>query len=162
MSDGKTKELRTTMTASENIFMALMPISQTAAWLSLMKFKLPLSTVLPIFSLFYALWALKKVVVDGDRIERGHFTMGLTFVGSAFIGLESRAGRVVTMAGLFTVLASFVIAGMKVLQWPASKLAHVVKKTLLWAYIIKAYFISSLAFWLTVFLALWGEHARKR
>ena len=34
------------------------------------------------------------------------------------------------------------------------------KKTLLWAYIIKAYFISSLVF-ATVFLALWGEHARK-
>ena len=68
MSDGKTKELRTTMTTSENIFMALMPISQTAAWLSLMKFKLSLSTVLPIFSLFYAPVSYTHLTLPTKRI----------------------------------------------------------------------------------------------
>ena len=57
-------------------------------------------------------------------------------------------GLVLAIMGVLAACIAFVaIAATRVLVWPPEKLAVQANKTLLWARIQRAYFVSSLIFW---------------
>ena len=74
--------------------------------------------------------------------------------GGCFIGFETVQGRLMAILGVLGIEGAFAVASTRVLVWPPTKLAYVAKKTLMWAKLMRVYFVSSLAFWLTVLVLL--------
>lgn len=152
------KKLRTSMGAVETAKMLLMPVSQAIAWtvlrgeLSGFGFEVPLTQRLVPVALFYGSWATIKRVY-GDKNERGHVSMG-----ALLVCLTTRNPALAAL-GCLGVIVNFSLVVPIVIGWPASKLAYVVKKTKLWAYVIKSYFASSLLFWSTAAYCLLRREA---
>ena len=139
---------------------SLMPISQTAAWLALIKSKSAsnptnaLYKTLAVISLFYCVWALYNVFVQGNEKELGQYSMGVTAVATFF------QYKYASLAGLGLVILNFALGICLVIGMSASELAEVVKQTdstegIIWAWIFKAYLLSSIVFWSVAFSKVW-------
>lgn len=150
--DDAKKQIRTTLTAKESFLMILMPVSQLVAFgltylastgaVNVMHASCAIGT-------FYALWAFRNKL-NGNVNEKGHFTAGALGVGG---GMGS---HVIATLGAASVAASIVVVLLKVGPWPLGKMAHVMKKTLVWSGVFKAYLTSMMAqmTWLAVLLVL--------
>lgn len=128
---------------------ALMPISQSVAWYLLMTPRYDIFKSISGISAFYCAWALYKKYIGGDAKELGHISMGLLAVASY---LEKKN---FSIAATSLVLANFAIPAYFVFTWSAEETAKIIKKTtetdgIIWAYIFKVYFVSSICFWGTV------------
>lgn len=153
-SNAPKKELRTSLTPVETLFMYMMPVSNAVCWTVTFltvagtpRFAhVKLSDVLLGVSLFYFFWALRNRFLAGLTAEKGYFAFGTLAVGS-FMGLTTTMGRLIATAGAVAVFLAFAFAARRVLVWPPSKLAYVMKKTLSWAYIKRGYYVSSLFLW---------------
>ena len=126
---------------------SLMPISQAVSWY-LVSYQ-PLYPSVFKISTFYCLWALYNKYLAGQKQELGHISMGMLAVATF---LEKRN---FSIAANVLVLANFLLPSYYVLSWSAKKLATTVKKSdtdqaILWAYVFKAYFVSSIFLWGTV------------
>ena len=141
---GADKELRSTNSATEILFMLLMVASQAAAWVMVITLHAspPLRLGLGGLAVFHALWALRNFV-SVNRRERGMISYGVLACGCFFALMR------VTLLGAGMVWLSylFVATSMGVATLPASKLAHLRKQTLVWAYVFKLYVFSNLALW---------------
>jgi hypothetical protein len=125
---------------------ALMPVSQTVAWYLVLTPSYDLFKSVSGISAFYCAWALFKRYIQGVSQELGHFSMGLLAVASFMEKKNFSIGA----TGL--VLANFAVPAYFIFSWSAEKLAKNVKKTttqegIIWAWIFKAYFVSSICFW---------------
>ena len=141
---------------------SLMPISQTAAWFALITSgnnaanpTNKLYTTLAVTSSFYCGWALYKVLIQGDENELGQYSMGLTAVATFC------QSKYASLGGLGLVVANFALAIYLVMGMSAAKLAEVVKQTnstegIIWAWIFKAYLLSSFVFWSVAFSRVWN------
>jgi len=157
MSDKK-KELRTSMSALENFLTLLMPVSVGASLYLVTTATGTVSLVQAVLgiSLFYGLWALLNLFTT-KPYEKGHFAFFTCALGCG--GALRDAGHFtgyLAVIGAAGCLAAFMIAGKRVLGWPASKTAHVSKKTLYWVYVMQAYFLASFALWGLVTYKLYG------
>jgi hypothetical protein len=130
---------------------ALMPISQTVAWYLVSTTPATASLFQPVgaLSTFYCLWALYNKYLGGTPQELGHISMGLLALASF------SEKRVAAIAATLLVLLNFAVPAYTVLSWSAEEAAKIVKKTtskagIIWAYIWKAYFVSSICFWSVV------------
>jgi hypothetical protein len=135
-SDNSAKELRENLTPKESFLMWLMPASQLASWGALAAASR--DTLLPTLQaigLFYAAWALRNRLT-GNKKEKGQYTYG-TVVAGAALGSHILAG-----AGVIAVADSILLVLWIMGPWPLGKVAHVMKKTLLWALLFKLYLIS--------------------
>lgn len=126
---------------------SLMPISQAVSWY-LVLYQPLYPSVLKI-STFYCLWALYNKYLAGQKEELGHISMGMLAVATF---LEKRN---FSIAANVLVLANFLLPSYFVLSWSAKKVATTIKKSdtdqaILWAYVFKAYFVSSICLWGTV------------
>ena len=151
------KEIRVDLSTSETCFMLLMPLSQMWAWTTLFRraynhtLALTLQEMLPPLCIFHVLWALKNRY-SGNKHERGHLTMGTVAAGS-LMGLDG-AGFYVALAGAAMVWGSFAMVASRVVPWPDSKLAYLMKKTEVWAMVFKAYMSTNTMLWLLLIVAL--------
>ena len=157
----KKKQLRTTLSPIEFVFMLLMPVSQFCAWALVIgkaigSVTMPLLDIVGGLCTFYGLWALKNRFFS-NPLERAYYPFAIGCVGCFYFG-ENTTGRVVAAVGSLGVFLAFAIASTRVLVWPAPKLAYIAKKTLLWARIDKPYFVSSLLFWPVVIVLLLAGH----
>jgi hypothetical protein len=122
----------------------LMPLSQAVSWYLVLN--QPLLPSLSKISTFYCAWALYKKIAQGDQKELGHISMGI-------LAVTSYSGkRYASLAGTVLVLANFLLPAYYVFSWSVEKVAEKLKKdvtnkTIKWAYIFKAYFVSNLALW---------------
>ena len=125
--------------------MALMPISQATGW-TLVLNSSP-DTLYPRIlgmSSFYCAWALYKKF-QGDKRELGHISMGMTALAAA------TQNRWATSAGVSLVILNFAaVAKIVLVDLSFEGLANAAKKSITWAYVFKAYFVSSMIFWSTV------------
>ena len=127
--------------------MALMPASQATAWVLILQCwqgRRDLLQTAAALSIFYGLWAVKNRLTT-IKAERGYSPMFMTALGCIYA--QQNGNKHLAMGGAMMVILTFLIASTKVLGWPASKLAHVSKKTKAWAYVTKAYYASSIASW---------------
>eukprot|EP00462_Mataza_sp_D1_P028307 CAMPEP_0175176622 /NCGR_PEP_ID=MMETSP0087-20121206/33902_1 /TAXON_ID=136419 /ORGANISM="Unknown Unknown, Strain D1" /LENGTH=142 /DNA_ID=CAMNT_0016468447 /DNA_START=82 /DNA_END=510 /DNA_ORIENTATION=+ len=132
------------MSTEETFKMALMPISMgTSIVLVYLASSgtFDLLNVVSGIASFYCAWALYNFW-SGRSVEKGQYSHGFVAI-SCFITQPKMA-----LVGSVLVFINFLVpALMAVLPWPASKLAHVRSKTLLWAYILKAYYVAALLMW---------------
>ena len=152
------KSLRTSLEPAEMIFMLAMPISQAAAWYLVLSIEVlgtlqySLADVLFRLCVFHALWAVKNRFFS-NPMERGYYPFAMAAAGTC-VGWDSALGLGMSLLGALGVFGAFVVGSMRVISWPASKLAHVAKKTRTWANVMKAFYASSLIFWLMVSVLL--------
>ena len=146
------KQLRTSLSAVENVFMLLMPASQAVAWKLVLDADDPRRALFYI-SLFYALWAVKNRL-SGITRERGYYGFALVCLGTSFADQNDLTRRI-TLAGIGGVFGAFILAAMLVLPWPVAKTAYLFKKTTTWAHVLRMYYISSLGFWAFALRKLW-------
>ena len=76
--------------------------------------------------------------------ERGYYPLSLCLVGCLVRGSY---GNYVALAGAAGTWVAFVVASKRVLGWPPSKSAYLAKKTLVWAHVLRLYFLASLGSW---------------
>lgn len=128
---------------------ALMPISQALAWFFILSPRFSFYKSVTEIASFYCAWALYKRFVLGDSGEFGYITMGLL----AFMShLENKK---LSIAATAIVLANFLVFAYTVLSLSAYDLAKAAQDStsqsaIVWAYVFKAYFLSSICFWSTV------------
>ena len=152
------KEIRSSLSVSETCFMILMPASQIWAWLKFLQgvkndeLAVTLRQMLPSLCIFHALWALKNRYA-GNMLEKGHLTFGAVALAS-LMGLDRVEAFYFALAGAAMVWVSFFFVAANVTPWPATKLAHVMRKTVMWARIYKAYMLANTAFWLVIIVSL--------
>jgi len=144
-SDDTKKELRASLTPIENFFMLLMVGSQVCGYAMIVAYHDSdfLRQGLYRLALFHTLWAVRNFVTDRPQ-ERGMITYGCV-AGGCFLKREMLA-----IIGAVLVWASFLFVFSKVGSWPLGKLAHVSKKTLLWAKVYSFYLYSNLIIWLAI------------
>ena len=63
------------------------------------------------------------------------------------MGLTNSNGRIIAFVGGIFVFGAYALAATRVLSWPPAKLAHVSKKTVVWARIMRLYYMSALLYW---------------
>jgi len=140
------KELRTTLTTTENFFMLLMIASQVASFHMLFLYHDNFDMLrqrLCILAALHAVWAVRNFV-SGNKRERGMFTYGIVV---AAIGLN----RInLAILGSIMVWSSYLFVLSVIYAWPATKLAYVHKKTAVWAMVFKGYVCSNLILWLLI------------
>jgi hypothetical protein len=140
------KELRTTLTTTENFFMLLMIASQVASFHMLFLYHDNFDMLrqrLCILATLHAVWAVRNFVT-GNKLERGMFTYGIVV---AAIGLN----RInLAILGSIMVWSSYLFVLSVIYAWPATKLAYVHKKTAVWAMVFKGYVCSNLILWLLI------------
>jgi hypothetical protein len=134
--------------AISNIALALMPISQCAAWYLVCTIPMPgLYTSVAEIAAFYCVWALYNRFVGGSEQELGHYSMGAAAITAYF------HHRIASLIGAALVLANFLfVASIVVWKWDVNTLAEEVKhdtssKGIFWAYTFKCYFISQILLW---------------
>jgi hypothetical protein len=128
-----------------------MPLSQVLAWFFILSSPSRFSlwkTVSEVAS-FYCAWAVYKRFWLGDVMEFGYITMGCLALASYY---EQRRA---SMAGTLLVLANFLVFAHAVFTASAEDLAKNAKGStahdaIVWAYIFKVYFASSIVMWSTV------------
>ena len=140
------KELRTTLTTTENFFMLLMIASQVASFHMLFLYHDNFDMLrqrLCILAALHAVWAVRNFVT-GNKLERGMFTYGIVV---AAIGLN----RInLAILGSIMVWSSYLFVLSVIYAWPATKLAYVHKKTAVWAMVFKGYVCCNLILWLLI------------
>jgi hypothetical protein len=134
------------MTVINPLITALMPVSQTVAWYLVLTPSYGLFKSVSGISAFYCAWALFKRFIQGESKELGHISMGLLAVAS----FMQKKNFSIAATGL--VLANFALPAYFVFSWSAQELAQKIKKTtseegIIWAWIFKVYFVSSICFW---------------
>jgi hypothetical protein len=128
---------------------ALMPISQALAWFFVLSPRFNLNKSVTEIASFYCAWALYKRFVLGDSMEFGYITMGLLAIAAH---LENKK---LSIAATALVLANFGVFAFSIFTMSAEDLAQGAKgstseEAIVWAYVFKAYFLSSMCFWSTV------------
>lgn len=127
--------------------MGLMPVSQAifgALLLQVQSGHQDLRQLVAYAATFYCSWAVKNRLTT-QKYERGYYSFGMAACGSLY---ALRGGtHAAAFVGALAIVLNFLVAAPRVLGWPAAKLAHVAKKTTTWAYVMKAYFLSSFLTW---------------
>lgn len=140
------KELRTTLTPTENFFMLLMIASQVASFHMLFLYHDNFDSLrqrLCILATLHAVWAARNFVT-GNKLERGMLTYGVV---ATAVGLNRSD---VAILGFILVWSSYLFVLSVIYAWPATKLAYVHKKTVVWAMVFKGYVYSNLILWLLI------------
>jgi hypothetical protein len=127
----------------------LMPVSQALAWFFVLSPRFSLYKSVTEIASFYCAWAIYKRFFLGDSGEVGYITMGLL---AMMAYLEHKK---LSIAATALVLANFLAFAYTVFTLSAHDLAEAAqgstsKSAIVWAYIFKAYFLSSICFWSTV------------
>jgi hypothetical protein len=128
--------------------MLLMPASNAMAWYLLVSSAGdPQRLLLSVKHLcvFHWAWAIKNVMGNFPQ-ERAHGAFGISLLGF-WLGSGSSVGQGCICAGLSGVVFAYAYASQLALRWPVSKIAHVRKKTLLWAHVMRWYYVSYAIFW---------------
>jgi hypothetical protein len=128
---------------------ALMPISQALAWFFVLSPRFSLYKSVTEIASFYCAWALYKRFVLGDSMEFGYITMGLLAL------MSHMENKKLSMAATALVLANFGAFAYSIFTLSAHDLAKAAQGStsqdaIIWAYVFKAYFLSSMCFWSTV------------
>ena len=136
------------MSTRENILMGLLlpSVAASVALAATAQDKKTLFVRAGSISGFYAAWALFNKFTT-KPYEKGHFAFLTCLSGCVIVESMPALGRGLASSGAAAAFIAFVIAGQRVLGWPASKLAHVSKKTLMWARVMQIYFVCSLGSW---------------
>jgi len=151
------------VTAVSPVATALMPISQAAAWFFLTRSGDDVAAVYGTVSkaaAFYCAWALFKKFIEGEARELGHISMGTLAIASSGV-FGPYYSKLASIGGCALVLLNFGLPAYYILiKWNASKLAQVVKNDtsatgVLWAYIFKIYYVSSMIFWSVALYKIW-------
>jgi|UniRef100_A0A8J9SFN1 hypothetical protein len=127
----------------------LMPVSQIFAWHTVLK-RSPLFTQVFYISMFYFGWALWKRIFLHDSGEIGFIPFGL-------LALTSYLGkRNYSVIATLLLLINFGFAAKLAFGNNANQLAKMIKDDtsaigIVWAYMFKAYIISSICLWGKVF-----------
>lgn len=143
------------------IALALMPVSHGLAWYSVLQTQGEITQFVPTLGFigsFYCLWALYKVHVKGDKMEKGHISMGSLVVASFRLGalcsdLLSISQVYVVAAANALVLLNFVVVvpmiikvgGIRALVEKAHKKATPL--TLTWGYTFVGYILGNIVLW---------------
>jgi hypothetical protein len=128
---------------------ALMPISQALAWFFVMSPLFSFYKSVTEIAAFYCAWAIYKRFILGDSGEFGYITMGLLAL------MSHLQHKKLSIAATALVLANFLVYAYGVFTMSAHDLAEAAQgstsqSAIIWAYIFKAYFLSSICFWSTV------------
>jgi hypothetical protein len=128
---------------------ALMPISQALAWFFVLSPRFSLYKAVTEIASFYCAWALYKRFILGDSMEWGYITMGLLAL------MSHMENKKLSIAATALVLANFGVFAYSVFTLSANDLAENAQDStstgaIVWAYLFKAYFLSSVCFWSTV------------
>lgn len=156
------KKIREELSLVEEFFMFLMPVSQLVAWvMAVMAYlgHVRTSDMLLYLAVFHFVWALKNRLLSNPH-ERGHYAFAILACGAFFKFDSKKSQTMVQTAGVISVLLAFVVASTKVLAWPPPKVAHVFRKTLQWAYILRLYYRLSIAFWSVALILIWADTVR--
>jgi hypothetical protein len=127
---------------------SLMPISQAVSWY--MVLNQPLYRSVFAIALFYCLWALYNRFLAGVTQELGQYSMGLAALATWY------KSRPLSMAAACLVLLNFGVPAYYILwKWDATEVAKMIKNdtselAIVWARVFKAYFVSSIALWITI------------
>jgi hypothetical protein len=138
--------------AINTVAMSLMPISQVVSWYLVLN--KPLYPSVASIASFFCLWALYNRYIQGQK-ELGQYSMGLAVLATCY------KHRPFSMAATGLILVNFVVPAYFILyKWDAAELAKTVKKdtsslAILWAKVFKAYFVSNICLWSTVFYKLY-------
>jgi hypothetical protein len=125
---------------------ALMPISQALAWFFVLSPRFSFYKSVTEIASFYCAWALYKRFVLGDSMEFGYITMALLAL------MSHTENRKLSIAATALVLANFGVFAYSVFTLSAYDLAKGAQDStsggaIVWAYVFKAYFLSSICFW---------------
>jgi hypothetical protein len=128
---------------------ALMPISQALAWFFVLSPRFSLYKSVTEIASFYCAWAIYKRFILGDSGEVGYITMGLLAL------MSHLQHKKLSIAATALVLANFLAFAYTIFTLSAHDLAEAAQgstsqSAIVWAYIFKAYFLSSICFWSTV------------
>lgn len=144
--------LRESMTLLENFLTVLMPLSVAISIFLVATSSAPaLYNRVAAVAFFYCSWAVYNWLTTKPQ-EKGHYPLFTCMIG-CFVGNSSRKDiaivcKCIAILGAATTWLFFAGVGYRgALTFPASKLAHVNKKTLYWAWVLKAYFVGSLFSW---------------
>ena len=139
-------------------FLALMPISHAISWWAVLTHRHDASnfyTAVACIAAFYCAWALYKVIVLGDKNEKGQWTMGL-LSATATYGRDypyAIAGCTVLVIINFAVVVPFFlnrgVAGIV-------KLVHkeVTSLTMTWGYVFLTYLLANLVLWSFILITI--------
>ena len=83
----------------------------------------------------------------------GHYLFGFNAAG-CYIGLQTGTGKFMALLGMLGVCASIAVASKRVLELTPLRLAYASRKTVLWAWITRSFYFSSLFFWPCAVLAV--------
>jgi hypothetical protein len=127
----------------------MMPISQALAWFFVLSPRFNLYKSVTEIASFYCAWAIYKRFILGDSGEVGYITMGLLAL------MSHLQHKKLSIAATALVLANFLAFAYGVFTMSAHDLAEAAQgstaqSAIVWAYIFKAYFLSSICFWSTV------------
>ena len=135
------------MSAFENALTALMPTSAATTLYAVITAKTDSDLLdrIAFIAAFYSIWAIFNLLTT-KPYEKGQYTLIPCCVG-CLLADSWHYGKLLALVGGAGTLLAFMIAGKRVLSWPASKTAHVSNKPLYWVYVLQAYFLASLASW---------------
>lgn len=131
--------------------MALMPLSQAASWMLILKQRPSLFAAVWKVALFYCIWALYNKYFAGNDSELGQYSMGMLAI-AAFL-----QHREFSMCGNVVVLLNYCVAFYIAFSRSIHELAIDAKgsdnlSAITWAYIFRVYVLSNLAMWSMVLL----------
>jgi len=141
-------------------FMALMPISHVASWWLVLRNNTDtndLCAAVAKIAAFYCAWALYKVLGQGDKQEKGHFSMGLMALACTFgksqpyILLMANALVIVNFA---IVIPFFINRGVPGIVKMIHKEINTL--TMTWGYTFLAYLVGNVVLWGYIFKTIWS------
>jgi hypothetical protein len=132
---------------------AIMPISQSVAWYTIVQPGFPFYNSVCGISAFYCAWAAYKRYLEGNTLELGHYSMGFLALAAFF---ES---RMLTALGTVVVIANTAFVIRIVFPWSAQKTAKTLKGeetdlAIAWSYVFKVYLVSLIALYGTILYKL--------
>ena len=134
-------------------FLALMPISHAVAWWMVLQAKDAedpghFYKAVASIATFYCAWALYKVVLAGDKKEKGHISMGLLAAPATFL---QNYPYVVVAANVLVILNFAVVIPFFVNRGVAgiAKMVHkeVTPLTMAWGYVFLTYLLGNIVLW---------------
>jgi hypothetical protein len=141
-------------------FLALMPLSHAISWWAVLTHRGDASgfyTAVASVAAFYCAWALYKVIVQGDKNEKGQFSMGLLTV-TATLG---QGYPYMIAACVALVIFNFAIVIPFFVNRGVAGIVNLVHKdvnslTMTWGYVFLGYLLGNIVLWVFTLKTILG------